>query len=981
MTLTIASLRSRCACLAASLLLAAWVTEPTGCLAATEDGEAFFEKHIRPLLIEKCIQCHSPEHKVKGGLRLDTKEGWAAGGDSGQSIVPHEPEQSLLLRALTYTDRDLKMPPKEKLTEAEVALVRQWIDMGAPDPRKSETAAAPGAEKHKPMSVAAGREFWSFKLPVKSPLPPVREETWPRTDTDRRLLAKLEENGLNPAPDADPEVLLRRVYHDLVGLPPGLEDRAEFLRHRDVGALVDRLMATPQFGERWGQHWLDLSRFAESSGGGRTLPFKDAWRFRDYVIDSLNRDVPLTRFITEQLAGDLLPYQNAEERRRHLTATGFLVLGPTNYEEQDKGVLRMDIVDEQMDTVGRGMLGMTLSCARCHDHKFDPIPASDYYAMAGIFRSTRTLKNYTDNVAHWIDSPLPLDGAQESEMQAREAELAALDKELEDSRKAMKRLQPRPAKLDRGKPIAPEDIPGVVVDDVQAKRVGDWKASNRYPSFVGDGYVHDDDTGKGTCTITFAPALAKAGRYEVRLAYMALTDRSKKVPVTILHADGEETVFVDQTETPPIDGRFVSLGQFRFENSGQGFVLLSNEGTQGYVTADAVVFVPLEEINDALPSEGTAKDLRLVAMEQRVKELERQVRKVRGTGSARPEAMTVLEDEKPEDCAVHIRGSIRNLGPVVPRGFLTVASHGEIPQVPATQSGRLQLAEWIASDRNPLTARVLVNRVWMHLFGEGLVRSVDNFGTTGEKPSHPELLDALAMEFMEDGWSLKRLVKRLIMTRAYQMASASPGRDAGLAKDPDNRLLWRQNRRRVDAEALRDAMLAVSGSLDTRVGGPNVTADAVDSNSGGAQNLEYSYVYTDTRRSVYTPAFRNKRLDLFDAFDFADINQPIAKRHTSTVAPQALYMLNHPFVIEQSRKAALLIMERASASDSDADLVHRVYQQTLGRQPTAGELKLAAQFLIMPSDLSEEDASQVRHENWALLVQTLFASVDFRYIN
>lgn len=955
--------------------------------AAAEDGVAFFEKKVRPLLIDKCYNCHSPEHKVKGGLRLDTKEGTLAGGDSGPSVVPKEPDQSLLLRAVTYEDRDLKMPPKEKLSAEEVDIIRQWIAMGAPDPREAKVADAEGAKPAKQvgMSLEEGRKFWAFKLPVKTPPPAVKDAAWAKTETDKYILAKLEENDLKPAPDASAEVLLRRVYHDLVGLPPTLEDTAEFLRKPDLGKLVDKLMATPQFGERWGQHWLDLSRFAESSGGGRTLPFKDAWRFRDYVLESINKDVPLSRFITEQLAGDLLPYTSTEERRRNLVATGFLVLGPTNYEEQDKGVLRMDIVDEQLDTMGRSLMGMTISCARCHDHKFDPIPASDYYALAGILRSTRTLKNYTDNVARWIDSPLPMDGAQETQMQEKETKLAAMDVDLAAARKELKKLQPKPVKLERGKPIDPEDLPGIVVDDSQAKRVGPWRDSTRYPSFVGEGYAHDDNKGKGACTITFAPTMMKAGRYEVRLAYMALADRAKKTPVTILHADGEETVFVDQTETPPIDARFVSLGQYRFEKDGAGFVLLSNEGTKGFVTADAVVFIPVEDLEQQVASEEKArKDPKLVAMERKVKELEKELRIARREGLVRPEAMTVLDDAKPEDCAIHIRGSIRNLGEVVPRGFLTVATYGDAPEIPAGESGRRQLAEWVTSERNPLTARVLVNRVWMHLFGEGLVRSVDNFGTTGEKPSHPELLDALAIEFMQDGWSLKRLVKRLMMTHTYQMGSLPPAAmtQAGMAKDPENRLLWKQSRRRVDAGVLRDAILTVSGTLNPMVGGPNVIAESVDANSGGAQNLEYNYIYTDTRRSVYTPAFRNKRLDIFDAFDFADINQPIAKRSTSTVAPQALYMMNHPFVIEQSRKAAKLIMERASASDTDEDLVRRLYQRTLGRQPTTGELKLTTQFVKLKEPAaSEEEVANRKLENWALLVQTLFASVDFRYVN
>jgi hypothetical protein len=952
------------------------------------DGMAFFEKKVRPLLIEKCYDCHSPEHKVKGGLRLDSREGWQAGGDSGAAIIPHDPENSLFMKALTHQDRDLKMPPKDKLSESDAAVFREWIRLGAPDPRE-EVAVSDGKTETKAPDVESGRNFWAYQLPRAHPAPPVQGEEWPQAPADHFVLARLEAAGLKPAPDADAAVLARRLYFDLTGMPPTVEELTEFaaLRGlpRDAGAkayekVVDRLLASPRFGERWGRHWLDISRFAESSGGGRTLPFKDAWRYRDYVINSFNHDVPLDRFIVEQLAGDLLPYATAEERRRHLVATGFLVLGPTNYEEQDKQVLRMDIVDEQMDTMGRAFLGMTLSCARCHDHKFDPIPAADYYALAGIFRSTRTLRNYTDNVAHWIDSPLPMDGPLEQEMQVQETKLAAVTQELAKARKELKQFTPTAnAARSPGRPVAAGELPGIVVDDREATVVGDWKSSTRYPTYVGEGYLQDLNTGKGTKTLTFAPKLKESGRYEVWLSYMALRDRATNVPVMVLHADGEEMMEVDQTAAPTIEGRFVSLGQYRFVAGGEGFVLVSNEGTAGFVTADAVAFVPVAEAKARSTKAESALDQakanpRLAEVKSAVKELEAKLKALRASGLSRPEAMTVLDDAAPEDCRIHIRGNVRNLGEAVPRGFLTVAQHGPAPEIPETESGRRQLAEWVANRHNPLTARVLVNRIWMWLHGEGLVRSVDNFGTTGERPSHPELLDTLAVEFMEDGWSLKRLVKRLVMSRTYQMSSQV--HEAGVAADPDNRLLWRQNRRRMDAESIRDTILAVAGTLDTRLGGPNVDAGSVDANDGGAQNLEYNFVFTDTRRSVYTPAFRNKRLELFETFDFADINQPIGKRTGSTVAPQALYFLNHPFMVEQSAAAAARLL--ATGGD-DGELMHRACAEILGRSPTGRELQLAREFTQVSA--SDEAPHELRRESWALLIQALFASVDFRYLN
>jgi hypothetical protein len=974
------------------LLLAGAALALTGAATGATPTEQmeFFEKKVRPLLVDKCYNCHSPEHKVKGGLRLDTREGWVTGGDSGPALLPHQPETSLFMSAVGYTNRDLKMPPKQKLSDEEIAVFRDWIAMGAPDPRTGAPEVA-AKTASKAMSMEDGRKFWAFVPPVKPALPAVKDSAWPATDADHFVLAGLESAGLEHADDAPLEVLARRLYFDLTGMPPTTAELHEFQQMAgqtqvaalaSYGAIVDRLLSSPRFGERWGRHWLDLARFAESSGGGRTLPFKDAWRYRDYVIESLNQDMPLDRFISEQLAGDLLPAATSAERRRQLTATGFLVLGPTNYEEQDKQLLRMDIVDEQMDTMGRAFLGMTLSCARCHDHKFDPIPASDYYALAGIFRSTRTLKNYKDNVAHWIDTPLPMEGEVETRLQAHETRLEKLTADVAAAKKRIKKLSPKvEAKDAKARPVAPDELPGVVVDDSQATVVGTWKTSTRYPTYVGEGYLHDQNEDKGAKTLTFTPKVPQDGRYEVWLSYTALNDRADNVPVTILHADGEETVRVDERAEPTINGRFVSLGQYRFVAGGEGYVLVSNDGTNGIVTADAVVFVPLDELaklQTATAPAGAdstaAGNTQLQAAQAQLKDLEKELKQLQASPLARPEAMTVQDDSEPEDCKIHVRGSIRNLGAEVPRGFLTVAQHGPAPKIPDAESGRRQLAEWVANRNNPLTARVLVNRTWMWLHGEGLVRTVDNFGTTGEKPTHPELLDALAVEFMEDGCSLKRLVKRLVMGRTYRMASTGP--EASLQADPDNRHWWRQNRRRMDAESIRDSILAMSGQLDPKVGGPNVKADAIDSNSGAAQNLEYNYVFTDVRRSVYTPAFRNKRLELFETFDFADINQPLGRRSSSTVAPQALYFLNHPFMVEQSRLAAQRLI--ASGGDDDG-LVRQAYREILARPPGPRELRLALDFVTVSA--SEQDAEARRFDNWSLLIQTLFASVDFRYLN
>ncbi|MEQ1852801.1 MAG: DUF1549 domain-containing protein, partial [Chthoniobacteraceae bacterium] len=523
-----------------------------------DEGTDFFEKKVRPLLAERCMECHSAEKKVKGGLRLDSREGWAKGGDAGPAIIPGDLEKSLLIEAVRYKNKDLQMPEKRKLPDAEIAILEQWVKMGAPDPRSGGTVA----KKQTGLSVEEGKKFWSYIAPKKSAPPVVKDTAWPRSEIDRFTLAKMEEKGVRPEPDAAPGALLRRITYNLIGLPPTPEQMDAFDQawkrnpQSAVESLVDGLLASKHFGETWGRHWLDVARFAESSGGGRTLLFKDAWRYRDYVIESVNADVPLDRFIREQLAGDLLPADSAEAKRRNLAATAFLALGPTNYEEQEKQQLRFDVIDEQLETIGRAFLGQTIGCARCHDHKFDPIPQRDYYALAGILANTRTLFNYTDNVARWNVAPLPADGEDEKNLQAFEAKVAALEKEVESAKAELAKLSKNVSQetVKPGEAIAPGDLPGIVIDDADAKVVGEWKKSKHVRSFIGEGYLTDDNSGKGEKTITFTPTLPKAGRYDLRMAYSAHETRAKKVPVTIQNSGSRTEITVDQTLPLPAGG-------------------------------------------------------------------------------------------------------------------------------------------------------------------------------------------------------------------------------------------------------------------------------------------------------------------------------------------------------------------------------------------------------------------------------------------
>jgi hypothetical protein len=895
-------------------------------LQGDAEGVAFFEKKIRPVLVERCYECHSAQAKrLKGSLYLDSKEGVLKGGDVGPGLVPGQPDKSLILKALKWQDSDLRMPPKQKLPPEIVADFEAWITMGAPDPRTSKPAV-----KKAGMSVAEGRGFWSFK-----PVAP------PPGDIDALALAG--HPGVEPAPTADRATLLRRLHYDLAGLPPTPEEVDAFVKDPAPDAYekaVDALLASPRFGERWGRHWLDVARYAESLTL-RGFVLKEAWRYRDYVIEAFNADVPFDRFVREQIAGDLLPAGTTAERRRARIATTFLTMGNNNLEEQDKKQLEMDVVDEQIDTVSRSILAQTISCARCHDHKFDPIPTKDYYAIAGIFKNARMLEHA--NVSKWIEMPLPADPAREAEWKKSEDAIAALQAKLkaERARTAPKDKPDAPATV-----LAVADIPGVVVDDAKAEQVGTWKASKHSGRYIGDGYLHDDNDRKGELSLTFHPDL-KAGRYEVRLAYQHGTTRAINVPVTILTADGEREVAVNMKEQPPIDGRWISLGEFRFENN-QGYVMVSNEGTKGHVTADAVAFLPVGK-----PAESAA-----VPEKGSVKELEAEIKRMQDQGPRRDMVMSVREEPKIADLKIHHRGNVHTLGELAPRGVLQVATPGAPPAMPADQSGRLQLADWMVSKDNPLTARVFANRAWHWLMGAGLVRTPDNFGTTGEKPSNLPLLDHLAARFVEDGWSVKKLVRAIVLSKTYRMSSTASAK--ALEVDPENRLFTRANRRRMDAESLRDTLLWVAGKLSLEGGGPGYPASL---------SSDYGFKHAnDVRRSVYVPVFRNALPEIFEVFDFADTSVATGRRESSTIAPQALYFMNSPFAKERAADAAARLL----AETDDAGRIPRAWRLTLGRAPSAKEVDVAQRFLAGSKD---------KKAGWTALVQALFASIEFRYVN
>jgi hypothetical protein len=936
-----------------------------GAAGATEEI-AFFEKEIRPIFVEHCYECHSMGGDQKGGLVLDSREGWSVGGDSGPAVVPGDAGASLLIESIRYENPHLEMPPKTRLSSEKIAALEKWVAIGAPDPREGTVKKVASG-----MSLEEGRRFWSYRRPEQAPVPQVKAIGGAGSTIDRFLLARIEAASLAPAPMASPEARIRRLHFDLIGLPPTPEQIRAFAADPSDEAWareIERLLASPQFGERWGRHWLDLARYGESYTL-RGLILREAWRYRDYVIEAFNRDLPYDQFLREQIAGDLLPRDGVSltEQQRRLVASGFLALGNHNLEEQDKRQLDLDIVDEQLDTIGKAFLGQTLGCARCHDHKFDPVPTRDYHALAGILANTTILAH--SNVSGWLDLPLPLDPAEEIRLASHEARLATLETELKAAEKVRESaVAADPSRGTESMPaiVAAGDLQGLVVDDSEAEKVGNWKASVHTRSYIGAGYLHDENDGKGLKTLSFVARVPHRGRYEVRLAWAPGVGRSPSVPILISSADGDFPMRFDLSGTPPIEGRFASLGQYTFETNGANFVLISNEGTSGYVVADAVQFVPVEDLEKpdeaptGPPDEEAAQRRREAVAE--VARLKKEIVALKESGPSRPKYLGVKERENPVDLPVFARGIVHQpTGDPVPRGFLEVTRTEAAPvRISPGQSGRLELADWIASAENPLTARVFVNRVWHWMFGSGLVRTTDNFGTTGEAPSHPELLDWLAVRFMEEGWSMKKLIREVALTNAYQRSAPGEETPSTLA-DPENRLFSRAPRRRLEAEAMRDAILAASGRLDPAAGGPTVRP---------AASNDYRYEQDSLRRSVYLPALRNSLPEFLEAFNLADPSRTTGRRDLGTIAPQALLMLNHPFVLEEAQHASKRVCGEGKCDESRLEIAtYRV----LGRAPLGSERALVSSLLAAAPKGGEEEA-------WSTILQGLFASLDFRYL-
>lgn len=728
----------------------------------TPDQRAFFEQKIRPVLVKQCYECHSQTSKKLGGkLLLDAPSEMIAGGESGPAVIPGKPDESLIVQAVRYDG--LEMPPKKRLPDHIVNDFVEWVKMGAPDPR---------TEPPKIAKKAPQQPLWSLQL-ISDPKPPsVKNASWPRQSLDAFVLAKIEQNGLTPAPDAAAATLKRRLSFDITGLPPS--DSSEM---SDPSDYVDALLNSPHFGEKWGRHWLDVARYAESNGNdglSRNPSFPHAWRYRDYVIRVFNEDVPYDRFIAEQIAGDLLPADSPAQRDRQLIATGLLALGAKPAKAMNEN-FEMDVIADQINVIGSGILGLSVGCARCHDHKTDPIPTRDYYALAGIFKSSETM----------------------------------------------------------------------------------WGAA----------------------------------------AHQGLT-----APQTPLHELQATAKVLPRAELEPI------------------------------IKANPPHRPP------AKPSFKYAADA--------------------------PLAMGLREAKKIEDCKLNIDGESKKLGAAIPRGFLSACGGGTVTDL--KQSGRLELAKWLASPRNPLTARVFVNRVWLQLFGEGLVTTPNDFGLSGERPTHPELLDHLATGFMHEGWSIKKLIRTIVLSRTYQMASRSG----------DAPWLSHHLRRRLDAETIRDTMLAATGDLN-----PQPASGSLIQHRDVLINELPSLHQPSTQRSIYLLMLRNSMPPELTPFNLPDATTVLDKRDSSALATQSLYLLNNAFIIEQSRRFASRLLQSGSEAEKR---ITKAYRDALGRDATAAELQRGLDFTREADSMlvsTQTDHPRRELDTWAAFCQALLASNELRYVD
>jgi hypothetical protein len=1119
-----------------ALLLTACAAGTAAAEKPTPDQAEFFEKEVRPLLAERCFECHGGK-KVRGGLNLTSREAILRGGDTRPAAVPGKPDESLLIQAVRR-EGDLKMPPKTRLGDQDIDRLSRWVAMGLPWPETpAMTAVRGGADD--PFTEEQHR-WWSFQ-PVK-PVPPpaVKDRTWPRSDIDRHVLAAQEARGLRPAPAADKRTLIRRATFDLTGLPPTPAEVDAFLADDSSDAfarVVDRLLASPAYGERWGRHWLDVVRYTDSfdarilSGAGNIMDIPAAYRYRDWVVDAFNRDLPYDQFVINQIAGDLLPpAREGEVNVPGIVATGMLAIGNWGGGDADKEKLLTDIADDQIDVVCRGFLGLTMACARCHDHKFDPLLTDDYYGLAGIFFSTHILADPGPKT----DGPpmlrIPLvPPAELTKRQEQVQRVAELEKQVKQLREEQQAATARALLGQTGRYMTaaweyehrPREQAAVPLGRFAAERGLNEAALRQWINYLGLGeyrlldrpmsnvagqaglfgwkgeadnpsaLVNTTDSELAFSTIRMPPrsvavhpsptaGVAVAWRSPVAgtvrvtgrvadadpncgdgiewvlqqrqaggvrsLASGAIPNGGAQLLAAGKGGDGltgidvqagdtlllvvlpKETYYCDTTvveldvaerdgarrtwnltqdlvpdpleggrgnphgdrqghadvwhfydmagstpsaAAPP--GSALALWRQAIADAGRGQAgrgeiekaaaavqqaLLAADASSGPdarfyqdLTSERSPFRPATQDLQVLPAE--ARD-RLARLSAELADLQKQVAApVQFAHGAQEGGCPKSPQAGIHDVRIHLRGRYDRLGKLVPRHFPRILAGANQPPI-SEGSGRLQLAKWVASPDNPLTARVIVNRVWQGHFGEGLVRTPGNFGKLGEPPANPQLLDHLADVLVKSGWSLKALHRAIMLSAVYQQSSAAPAET--LKADPDNRLLGRMNRQRLEAEAIRDSLLAVSGRLDHTLGG-RATQD-----------------FNTPRRTLYFMTVRSDRTSFRELFDAADPTAIIDKRTVSTVAPQALFLLNHPFALEQAKALAQRVLREGPADD--AGKVARLYVLLFGRPPSERETQIGLAALAR-----DRESTKAVPLAWKEYCQVLLCTNEYLYID
>jgi hypothetical protein len=887
-----------CRAAVVAILAAAFASQQQS--ARADDKTAFFEAKIRPVLVEQCYSCHSTTAKKRGGLLLDTKDGLHKGGDSGAALKSGSPNDSLLVKAIRYGDPDLKMPPKGKLPASVIADFERWIADGAIDPRDAKETKTAGIDFDK------ARHFWSFEKPTMPKVPDVKNAAWTKTPIDRFILAKLEAEGLVPAELAEPRTLIRRLTFDLTGLPPTPEEIDAFVADKSPDAyakLVDRLLASPHYGERWGRYWLDVARYAEDQAHTFGVkPNTQAFRYRDWVIDAFNNDMPYDRFVKLQIAADVVDMPD-EERLKQLPALGFFGLGAQYYKNTDAAKAAADELDDRIDTLSRAFLGLTVSCARCHDHKFDPIPQQDYYSLAGIFSSSK--------LADVLLAP--------KDVVARYQEGQNKLKKIDDGTKTFLKVE-RTAFAERS------------VSETAKYMVAAWKTQSAKIS-VKEAAKHDKLSVEGIDRwVKFMQKPPKGAAFD-----------SCRTMIVQPASAGEAAVEAKAKEFESKVQAALEARAAKKLSKDQDELLTGFFGEKGPFT------VTDNDIKKLLPADKKTK------LDEFTKESDA-VKKAYPMTS--PPAAHGLAEATPADMKVFLRGNPAKLGDVAPRRFLHVLAAGADPKPFTHGSGRLDLAEAVANADNPLTARVLVNRIWQRHFGRGIVGTASNFGQLGERPTHPELLDYLATRFVEQGWSIKALHREILMSAVYRASSAPIA--SNLAKDADNRWLWKHGRSRLDIEAWRDSMLAVSGQLDDKMGGPTF-------NLGDASNK---------RRTVYAKISRHDLNATLRMFDFPDANITSEKRTETTVPQQQLFVLNSPFVVESAKALAARVQKDAKA---DPERVARLFALAVGRPATTEESAVALDFLKGTDPAADQAA--VKLSRWERLSQAVLAGNEFMYVD